>query len=276
MSRRIFIRAGVSILGLCLTGIVTAQVAESSAARVQRTKTLRVGVVAGAIPYFNKSIETGKWEGFGPDFAEALAKKLGVKTEYVETTWGNAVLELQANKIDAMFGMAPSPARREVVNFADTLFENTYTVVCRKGVAPKTWDQLDNPDTKISVDVGSSHDQFVTRSLTKANVQRLENSPAATLALQAGKADCQVLVVLLAQPLLAKRASIGTMYIPTPIYTAPVSIALQKDADGTLQKEVNKWIEEYRARGEVRKVIVDNMEKLAGVPSSAFPPDIKF
>ena len=276
MSRRIAIRVGVAIAGLCMSCLAMAQVAESSAARVQRTKTLRIGVVAGAIPYYNKSIETGKWEGFGPDFADDLAKKLGAKVEFVETTWGNAVLDLQANKIDAMFGMAPTPARKEVVNFSDTLFDNTYTAVCRKGLTPKTWDQLDNPETKIAVDVGSSHDQFVTKSLTKASVQRLENSPAATLALQAGKADCQVLVILLAQPLLAKRASIGTMSIPAPIFTAPVSIGLQKEADGTMQKEVNKWLAEYRARGEVRKVILGNMEKLAGVPASSFPADIKF
>lgn len=276
MSRRLAIRAGIAIAGLCISCLALAQVAESSAARVQRTKTLRIGVVAGAIPYFNRNIETGKWEGFGPDFANDLAKKLGAKVEYVETTWGNAVLDLQANKIDVMFGMAPTPARKEVVNFSDTLFDNTYTAVCRKGLTPKTWDQLDNPETKIAVDVGSSHDQFVTKSLTKASVQRLENSPAATLALQAGKADCQVLVILLAQPLLAKRASIGTMSIPTPIFTAPVSIGLQKEADGTMQKEVNQWLAEFRARGEVRKVILANMEKLAGVPASSFPSDIKF
>lgn len=276
MNRRILTLAGAALLGLCIPGITTAQVAESAAARIQRTKTLRIGVVAGAIPYYNKSIETGKWEGFGPDFAEDLAKKLGAQVEYVETTWGNAALDLQANKIDAMFGMAPTPARKEVVNFSETLFENTYTAVCRKGLTPKTWDELDNPETKIAVDVGSSHDQFVTKSLTKATVQRLENSPTATLALQAGKADCQVLVILLAQPLLAKRASIGTLSIPTPVYTAPVSIGLQKEANGALQNAVNQWLQQYRARGEVRKVILSNMEKLAGVPASAFPPDIKF
>ena len=101
MSRRIAIRVGVAIAGLCMSFLAMAQVAESSAARVQRTKTLRIGVVAGAIPYYNKSIETGKWEGFGPDFADDLAKKLGAKVEFVETTWGNAVLDLQANKIEA-------------------------------------------------------------------------------------------------------------------------------------------------------------------------------
>ena len=107
-------------------------------------------------------------------------------------------------------------------------------------------------------------------------MQRLENSGSATLALQAGRADCQILVILLAQPLLAKRANVGVMQIPTPVYTAPVSIGLRKETDPAMQTAVNTWLGEVRAKGEVRSVILKNMEKLAGVPASAFPPEIKF
>lgn len=277
LTKRILFRALVAVTTVCALGSTFAQEsAESSLARVQRTKVLRVGAVAGAIPYFAKDITTGKWEGFGPDFAESLGQKLGAKVEYVETTWGNAVLDLQSNKIDAMFGMAPTPARKEVVGFSDTLFDNTYTVVCKKGIPQKTWEQLNSPDMKIVVDVGSSHDQLATRVLPKADVSRLENSGAATMSLQAGRSDCQVLVILLAQPLLAKRGSIGTMYIPQPVYTAPVSIGLRKETDTGMQKAVNVWLADVRAKGEVRSVILKNMEKLAGVPASAFPPEIKF
>jgi polar amino acid transport system substrate-binding protein len=270
------LNALVALASLGTLGISAAQDAESTMARVQRTKVLRVGAVAGAIPYFNKDLASGKWEGFGPDFAESLAKKLGAKVEYVETTWGNAVLDLQSNKIDAMYGMAPTPARREVVNFTDTLFDNTYTVVCRKGFPSKSWEELNAPGNRIVVDVGSSHDQLASKILTKADVTRLENSGAATLALQSGRADCQILVVLLAQPLLVKRPTLGTMYIPQPVYTAPVSIGIRKEPDTAFQKAANQWLADVRAKGEVRKVILTNMERLAGVPESAFPPEVKF
>lgn len=249
---------------------------ESALARVQRTHVLRVGAIGGAIPYFNKNIATGKWEGFGPDFAESLAKTLGAKVEFVETTWGNAVLDLQSNKIDVMYGLAPTPAREKMVGFADTLFQNTYTAVCRNGFPQKTWEQLNAPDNRIVVDLGSSHDQLVSRILPKASVTRLETSGAATLALQTGKADCQILVVLLAKPLLAKRPDIGRMYIPAPAYSAPVSIGLRKESDPGMAKAVNAWLAKERASGEVRRVILADMEKLAGVPASSFPPEVKF
>jgi polar amino acid transport system substrate-binding protein len=275
--KRLFLRTlFAALVGATVLSPALAQDHESALARVQRTKVLRVGAIAGAIPYFNKNIATGKWEGFGPDFAESLAKSLGAKVEFVETTWGNAVLDLQSNKIDVMYGLAPTPARREMVGFSETLFENTYTTVCRAGFPQKTWEQLNAPENRIVVDLGSSHDQLVSRILPKATVTRLETSGAATLALQTGKADCQVLVVLLAKPLLAKRPDIGTMSIPTPAYNAPVSIGLRKEADQGLTKAVNTWLAQERASGDVRRVILSNMEKLAGVPASSFPPEIKF
>lgn len=277
ISKRFVVRASMLLAGALAFGAVQAQDAtESSMARITRTKVLRVGAIAGAIPYFNKDLVTGKWEGFGPDFAEDLAKKLGAKVEFVETTWGNSVLDVQTNKIDVMFGMAPSPQRMQAVNFSDTLFDNTYTAVCKKGYPRKTWEQLNTPDTKIVVDIGSSHDQLATKILPKAEVTRLENSGAATMSLQAGRSDCQILVILLAEPLLTKRPTIGTMYIPQPVYTAPVSIGLRKETDGSLQKAVNAWLVEERSRGEVRGVILRNMHKLAGVAPEAFPPEIKF
>lgn len=275
--KRLFLRSlFAALVSASLVSHAMAQDNETALARVQRTKVLRVGAIAGAIPYFNKNIATGKWEGFGPDFAESLARSLGAKVEFVETTWGNAVLDLQSNKIDVMYGLAPTPAREKMVGFSNTLFQNTYTLVCRNGFPQKTWEQLDAPENKIVVDLGSSHDQLVSRVLPKASVTRLETSGAATLALQTGKADCQVLVVLLAKPLLAKRPDIGRMYIPAPAYSAPVSIGLRKETDPGLTNAVNAWLAKARSSGEVQRVILADMEKLAGVPASSFPPEVKF
>jgi polar amino acid transport system substrate-binding protein len=196
--------------------------------------------------------------------------------QIVETTWGNAVLDLQSNKIDVMFGMAATPARREMVNFSDPLFNNTYTTVCKKGYPDKTWAELNSPDVKISVDVGSSHDNFATSKLPNANLQRLESSGAATMALQTGRVDCQILVVLLAQPLLQKVPTLGEIHVPTPVLSAPVTIGMQKEDDTGLRNAVNSWLKTIQDKGQVKQVILDNMEKLANVKPEAFPKSVEF
>lgn len=261
---------------LLLTQAAMAQ-DETTLQRIERTKVLRIGVISGATPYFHKDLVRNEWQGFGPDFAQSLAAKLGAKVERVETSWGNAVMDLQANKIDVMFGMGPTPARREMIDFSDMLFNNTLTVVCKKGYPEvKTWEQLNDPKVKIVVDVGSNQDQFATKTLPKANIARLDSSGAASMAIQTGRADCQVLMVLLAQPLLAKRPDMGKMFVPEPVSTSTVHIGLRKSANKDLENKVNAWIKDARATGDVQKVIVHNMEKLAGVKPESFPKQVKF
>lgn len=249
---------------------------ESSMARVERTKVLRVGVASGSIPYYKKNFSTGEWEGFGPDFARDLAKDLGVNVEFVETTWGNSVLDLQSNKIDVMFALTPTPAREKMIGFSNALFDNTYVMLCKPGAPDKTWAQYDNPESKITVDLGSSMDNFATAKLPNASFSRLESVTASTMLIQAGRADCQVLTVLLAMPIVQKVPGIGQIYVPQPTLAAPVSIGLQFDDDPKLKNAVNAWVAKERTSGAVKRIILDNMQKLAGVQPESVPTSVKF
>src|SRR5690349_19402345 len=78
-TKRAILRTLLALTSACTLTLSVAQEPESSMTRVQRTKVLRVGAIAGAIPYFSKDLVSGKWEGFGPDFSESLAKKFGAK-----------------------------------------------------------------------------------------------------------------------------------------------------------------------------------------------------
>ncbi|EGH71534.1 transporter substrate-binding domain-containing protein [Pseudomonas syringae] len=249
---------------------------ESSMARVDRTKLLRVGVASGSVPYYKKNFSTGEWEGFGPDFARDLAKDLGVKIEFVETTWGNSVLDLQSNKIDVMFALTPTPAREKMIGFSAPLFDNTYVMLCKSGYPDKSWEQFNSPEAKITVDLGSSMDNFATAKLPNASFSRLESVMASTMLLQAGRADCQVLTVLLAMPIVQKMPGVVEIQVPQPALAAPVSIGVQFDEDPTFKSAINKWVAKERRSGAVKRIILDNMQKLAGVAPESVPSSVKF
>ncbi|CAM2194095.1 ABC transporter substrate-binding protein [Paraburkholderia kururiensis] len=248
--------------------------AESTMARIKRTKILRTGFVAGAAPYYVKSVATGEWEGFCADFARQLAASLGAQLQIVDTTWGNAVLDLQSNKIDCMFGMAPTEQRKKTVSFSEPLFQNTFTLVAKKGFDPKTWAEVDKPDVRLSVDQGSNQDTFATQSLSHAALRRFETSGDATLALQTGRVDAQVLVVLLAVTVLSKSPQLGHLVVPSPQALAPTAIGVQKEDDQVFTAYVNDWLAKQRAAGYIRKTILSNMQKLAGVDPSLFPKEV--
>jgi len=74
-------------------------------------------VLPGELPYFNKDLATGTWSGFSIEMANDIAKLLDVKLEFTESTYGNSILDLQANKVDLGFALNPTPQRALVVDF---------------------------------------------------------------------------------------------------------------------------------------------------------------
>jgi polar amino acid transport system substrate-binding protein len=257
-------------------GLAHADDAESAWARIHRTQTLRIGAVAGASPYYNKDLATGQWQGFMIDFANDLAASLKVKLDINETTWGNSVLDLQSNKIDVFFGLNPTPQRALVVDFSDPLFNNAFVLVARKDFSPKTWDELNKPDVRIAVDIGSSHDQVVTRMCPNAQIIRLEKAADATLAVQTGRADAQVLAVVLALTVVSKNPTIGHIVLPTPTQATTTNLGFRKENDRQWVEYVNKWIAQTRASGKVKQVVLANMQQLSGVKPDQVPSEISF
>jgi polar amino acid transport system substrate-binding protein len=257
-NRRRFITnlAGLAAVSYLPGALAQSAAGESTLARIKRTKVLRIGGVRGQAPYYNKDLASGEWGGFMVDFARSLAASLNVKLEVQETTWGNSVLDLQTRKIDVFFGMNPTPVRREAVGFSEPLFNNAFTVVAKKGFTPKTWAELNNPGVKIGVDIGSSHDQMISRVCPNATIVRLEKADDATLALQTGRVDVQVLVWLLALNVLKKNPSLGTMIVPMPLEATSTNIAVPKEDDKAWLETINKWIEQERAAGKIKTTVL--------------------
>ncbi len=280
MTNRRHFLAGIAAAGTAGTWAMQAlaqtDTTESAWARINRTKVLRMGAVAGAAPYYHKDLASGEWQGFMIDFGKSLAAGLNVKLEINETTWGNSVLDLQSNKIDVFFGLNPTPARALVVDFSDPLFNNAFVLVARKGFSPKTWDELNKPDVKIAVDIGSSHDQVVTKMCPNAQIIRLEKAADATLALQTGRADAQVLAVVLALTVVSKNPTVGHIVLPTPTQATTTNLGFRKETDRQWVEYVNKWIAQTRASGKVKEVVLSNMQTLSGVKPDQVPSEISF
>jgi len=246
---------------------------ESVFDRVRRTKKLRSAAVAGGAPYYHKDLATGQWRGFYIDLLKMLAEELEVELELSETTWGNAVLDLQSNKIDIFFGLNPTPKRALVVDFSIPCFSNAFSFITKKGFAAKTWDDLNKPEVKLAVDLGSSQDQVVTRLCPKAQVSRFKTADEATIAVQTGRADAQCLVLILALTARKKNPSLGDVLVPTPLFATTSNAGFRREPDKTWRDFVNAWIEFNKGLGAVRNAIVSNME-LVGISESDFPPGV--
>jgi len=244
--------------------------------RIASTKTLRIAAVAGGAPNYQKDLATGEWSGIMIDLANNLASRLGAKLVITETTWGNAVLDLQSNKIDIFFGLNPTPQRLKVIAFSQPLYNNAYSLIAKKDYNPKTWDEMDDPEVTIAVDVGSSYDNLVTTMYKKAKILRFEKSADATLAVQTGRADVQPLVVTLSAGIVKKNPGIGHVVVPEPIKGTSTNAGFRMEPDQRWKEYVDSWIAELRKTDAINTIVLTNLDKLMNIKRSEIPALVNF
>lgn len=244
--------------------------------RIASSKTLRIAAVAGGAPNYQKDLATGAWSGIMIDLANNLATKLGAKLMITETTWGNAVLDLQSNKIDIFFGLNPTPQRLKVIAFSQPLYNNAFSLIARKDYTPRTWDEMNKPEVTIAVDVGSSYDNLVSAMYDKAKILRFEKSADATLAVQTGRADVQPLVVTLSAGIVKKNPSIGHLVVPEPIKATSTNAGLRQESDLRWKEYVDAWIADLRKTDTINTIVLSNLDKLMNIKRSEIPAIVNF
>ncbi|MFK0161686.1 transporter substrate-binding domain-containing protein [Rhizobium sp. NPDC090279] len=237
--------------------------------------TLRIGVFAGTEPYYHKNLATGEWEGFCVAMGRDFAQYLGVKLELVETTWGNAVIDLQSNKIDMMFGLSNNPERAKVVDFTKALMDNTFTLVARKGLEVTKWEEMNKPEMRVAVDLGSTQDGFARKTLPNCTLVALKSADETILALQSGRADAIIQVALLAVVTTKHLSPNVKLIIPEPHASQPTTIGVRRDPNGEFRDYVDTWLAERRGQGKVSSWIVDSLA-LVGVDKAALPANLTF
>src|SRR5262245_6654916 len=143
ISRRV---AGLATIGGLVfgSGLANSQRAQAQAStestfdRVRQSKVLRIAALPGESPYFNKNIASGEWSGMAVEMAKNIASSFDAKLEYLESTYGNSVLDLQSGKIDLAFALNPTPQRALVIGFSRPVFMHGFGTVAKPGFEPKT------------------------------------------------------------------------------------------------------------------------------------------
>ncbi|WP_321896190.1 transporter substrate-binding domain-containing protein [Paraburkholderia heleia] len=278
LNRRKFIGISAAVLASTALSMSGVAIADSGSAldAIRRSKVLRIGVVADGEPNFHKDHVTGEWSGIYIDFAKRLATAMGVELKLHETTWGNAILDLQSSKIDVFFGLNPTPQRKLVIDFTDPLYDNAYSMIARKSFTGKTWGDLNQPNVTIAVDVGSSYDNLVTKMCPNAKIMRFETSSAATMAVQTDKADVQPLVITLAAGTVRKNPDIGKLVVPQPVMLTSSCAGVRKGDDKALLNYINSWLKTVHQGNTVRDIVYSNLDHLMGVKVADMPSIVKF
>jgi polar amino acid transport system substrate-binding protein len=269
------IGSGVALTSALATTPASAEAAaDNTLDRIRADKTLRIAVLPGELPYFNKDLATGAWSGFSIDMANDIAKLLDVKLDYTESTYGNSILDLQANKIDLGFALNPTPQRALVVDFTSLVFPHPFGAMLKKGLEAKTWADINKPEVRIAVDVGSANEAVARRFAPSATIKSLKSRDEVMLEMSSGRVDCVVNAMMLGLTAIAKNPNLGSYKIlQSPAVTVASSMAVRRESDKRWRDFLSVWVDYNRGIGQMREWFVKGIG-LAGVKPEDVPVDL--
>jgi polar amino acid transport system substrate-binding protein len=257
-------------------GSARAQSSASTLERVSSSKQLRMAVVPGSPPYFVKDLATGTWSGAAVEMARGIASVWGAELVFVESSFGNSVLDLQSNKIDIAFALNPTPQRALAIGFTKPYIVAPFGCLAKPGFAPKTWADLDRPDIRIAFDLGSLHETCARRFAPKAQLTGYKNIDECVLALQSGRVDAEVIAATIGLATVGKNPSLGPYHLlSTPTVSLPSCYGIQREPDLRFKEVVDAWIDFNRGIGTIREQMINGLA-LTGVKPDQVPAELSY
>jgi polar amino acid transport system substrate-binding protein len=245
-------------------------------AGIKERGVLRIPGILNEVPYFNKDPRSGEWQGFVIDMAGDIANTLGVKLEVVESSWANAILDVQSGKVDMAFAVTATPARALSVSFSSPTYFNSFVVVSAKPeINGRSWSELNDPKYTFSVDMGSAQDLITQQYLPKANILRFKTRDEAIIAATTGKSDGLVNTMLNGLAMTKRAPDLGSVMVPTPVLSTPSVVAVNYGADEVFKSFVSGWAEYNRRIGNNQTWIVNSLSPL-GVTLDDMPEGFGF
>lgn len=155
---------------------------------------IRVGTPGDYQPFAMQKGE-GHYQGHDIDLVEALAKVLGVKVEYVPTSWPNLLKDLQADRFDlAVGGITRTAARIGQVAMLPGYAPFGKVALVRKADLSKfkTLADLDQPSVRVIKNPGGTNEAFVLANLKQATVSTHDKNAEIPALIAAGKGDVMI------------------------------------------------------------------------------------
>jgi polar amino acid transport system substrate-binding protein len=197
------------------------------------------------------------------------------QVEYLESTYGNSVLDLQSGKIDLAFSLNPTPKRALVIGFTHAFYLHGFGMVGKKGFKASTWGELNKPEVKVAVDIGSVHELSARRFAPNATIIALKSRDECILAVQSGRADCVILAVNLGLTAVKKNPELGEFQmLHHPEVKLPTCMGIRMEPDKRWQDFLNAWVDFNRGTQQIREWLYGGLA-INGVKPEDIPPDVE-
>ncbi|HLW93016.1 MAG TPA: transporter substrate-binding domain-containing protein [Roseiarcus sp.] len=156
---------------------------------------LKVGTTGDYRPFTALDKATGVYSGLDIDLAQSLGAALGVKVEFVATSWPDLAKDFDAGAFDiAMGGVSVTLERAKKGYFSIPYMREGKTPIARCADKDKyqTLVDIDKPDVAVIVNPGGTNEKFDRAHFHAARIIVYPDNATIFDELAAGKADVMV------------------------------------------------------------------------------------
>jgi polar amino acid transport system substrate-binding protein len=259
MKRVVVFISLLAALSLVLSGCSSGKPANHLEA-IKQAGTLKVGTSAD-YPPFESVDASGNKVGFDVDLMTEVAKRLGVKLEWVDMPFDSLIAAVQEGKIDASISAFNySEERDQKIDFSDAYYtsEDAFTVADR--FAGTVANPQDVAKYKVGVQTGTTQDSWLTDTLVadgalpESNLFRYDRVDQAMLDLKNGRIEVMMSDYIPAQAIATQLGGLNIVYHGV-LSSGPMNIVVP-DKDIELQKAINEIIKQLQDEGFIDKLAV--------------------
>lgn len=207
--------------------------------------------------------ENGEWTGFDAEFAQLVAKELGVECEfYVLADWGKKFYELETKNIDVIWnGMTITDEVKLNTSCSDPYVVNAQVVVMKADVVGNYPDAASMVDLTFAVENGSAGQDAAT-AIGAENIVAVQDQAAALMEVAAGTADACVIDITMANAMTGEGTSYADLAAGISLTSEEYGIGFRKDSDVTAK--VNEIMAKFMKDGTLQALADKYSLTLAG------------
>ena len=219
---------------------------------IQKTKVIKVCIWPDYFGISYRNPRTGTLQGIDIELSQAFASDLGVKVEYIETSFAQVVEDLNSHKCQiAMMGVGITPERAEKIRFSKPyLRSDLYAIAMRSNSSVNQWDDIDKPGKVVIVQKGTFMEPVMKELLKHANLGTTVKPGEREKEVESGRADVFITDYPYSQRMLQNTDWAKVIAPNKPIRPTEYAYPVAPNDDRLLEK-VNAFVSAIKKDGRL-------------------------
>ena len=198
----------------------------------------------------------GSFEGIDIDLANALAKALGVRAQFVKTTWPTLMDDFLAHCDIAMGGISVTLERMKKAGYTEAHMIDGKSAIARCADTAKyqTLDDIDRETTRAIVNPGGTNERFARATLKHAQLNVYPDNVGIFQQLVNGHADIMLTDASETQWQAKLHPELCAIHPERPFQYGEKAYLLPR-GDTTFKAWVDTWMRLQKANGDYQRVL---------------------